>query len=231
MLYLVASFQVCDALANPTVLDDERRPVAMLSENVMVTVGAGKSLVNGQFRFQQEPPFARKHTHVTIFVPIFLPDALTAERYVASNGSPRVEIAGRSFVAVRWDDITLEGSPDEVRLPRGWRMEIFVCNVPLRNVSPGFDVTVTYTQLHFPRDIVGYVPIRPPLDRKSCQITFSSEKGREVSPMSWFPPFSSGKHLLQFTPRDRKLIQVQSRIEPDRASRRMDLPSASPGQN
>jgi hypothetical protein len=210
LLCFLASLAVSRTIANPLAVDDGHRPAVMLSERVEVEVGAGKSLVNGHFRFQQEPPLDRKHTHITIFVPVFLPDSLATRRYEALNGPPCVKIAGRSFPAAEWNDITLEGSPEEVRLPRGWQMRIYVCKVPLRFLQPSFDVAVTYTQLHFPNDIVGYVPIRPPSDKKSCQVTFTAQPGRELRQVSWCSALISGRRTLQFVPRDRKLIRIES---------------------
>jgi hypothetical protein len=199
-----------NALANPIAIDAERRSIAMRSERVDVVVGAGKSRVNGVFRFQQEPPITNKQRHITIFVPILLPDTLTTRRYDGLFGSPRVEVSGRGFSAVAWNDIQLEGSPESVPLPRGWSMRLYVCNVPLRILDGSFDAKVSYVQPHFSNDIAAYIPIRPPQDETVCLVVFSAEPGRKLRQVSGVSFLSSKKDTLQFAPRDRKLIRVQS---------------------
>ena len=210
ILCFIAGFGACDALANPIAIDAERRPIAMLSERVDVVVGAGKSRVDGVFRFQQEHPITNRQTHITVFIPVFLPDLLATRRYDALYGSPRVEISGRGFSAVAWNDIQLKGSPESVPLPRGWYMQLYVCNVPLRILGGTFDAKVSYVQPHFPHDVAAYVPIRPPQNETACLVAFSAESGRKLRRVSWFSFLSSKKDILQVIPKDRKLIQVQS---------------------
>lgn len=207
LLCFFAAFGVSRALANPIFIDDKRRPLTILSEKVAVTVGAGKSRVSGEFRIQQETPFTREQTYATIFVPVLLPDTLPERQYQALYGVPRVEIAGRRFSTLAWNDTQLEGSPESARLPRGWRMETYVCDVPLRIVGETFEVKVSYIQPHFPNDVAAYIPIRPPRDAAASHVTFSAESGRELRQLSFL---SSRKSTLQFTPRDRRLIRVQS---------------------
>lgn len=214
MRYLVLCFiavvGASGALANPIVIDAERRPIAMLSERVRVVVGAGTSKVDGVFRFRQQPPFTKNQTHITIFVPVLIPATLPAQRYEALYGAPRVEISGRRLSAIAWNDIELEGSPESVQLPRGWFMHLYVCQWPLRIVSGTFDARVSYVQPHFPNDVVAYVPIRPPRDATACSVAFSAEPGRKLRRVSWFSFIAPKKDTLEFTPRHRKLIRVQS---------------------
>jgi hypothetical protein len=157
-----------------------------------------------------EAPTAGKQTHVTVFIPVLLPDGLTTQRSEGLYGSPWVEVAARRFPARAWKDIHLEGSPDSVALPRGWSMALYVCDVPLRFVGRTFEAKVSYLQPHFPNDVAAYVPIRPPQDKNSSVIAFLAEPGRKLRRVSFFSVLLAKKDRIEFAPRDRKLIRVQS---------------------
>ena len=207
----VVAFTSCHAVANPIAIDGERRHAEMLSETVEISVGADRSQVWGQFRFRQEAPFSKKHTHVTIFVPVLLPVGFSDKDYATRYDLPSIEVSGRRFVAEPWNDISLAGSPDSVgNLPKGWSSRLFVCQVPLEGLRETFDVKVSYVQPHFPHGMSAYMPVRPPRDERECSIRFSADKGRALRRKSLFSALASNEQVLVFTPKDRVLIQVKS---------------------
>jgi hypothetical protein len=194
ILCFIAAIAACDALANPIAIDADRRPMVMRSERVDIVVGAGKSRVNGVFQFQQESPISDKQKHITLFVPIFLPETITARRYDALFGAPRVEgFPGRAFSAVDWNDIHLEGSPESVPLPRGWSMQLYVCNVPLRILGGTFEAKISYVQPHLPNDIAAYVPIRRLKTQRHVWLSFLLNPVATLRQVSSFSFLSSKK--------------------------------------
>ena len=213
-LLLVSSIALGRVSANPIVVDPERRPTTMISEKVSVSVGQGSSLVMGEYSFQQQQPATKRggrHTHVTVFVPVFLAQGQGgAESYESRYGAPRIGIGGHLYVAKAWQDITLEGAPASVDLPVDWYTQVYVCNVPLRYVGKNFDVKVEYVQPHFAGDIVAYIPIEPPRDRKASQIEFVAKPGRKLGLVSPFAFLSSSEDSVRVTPKHRKLIRVRS---------------------
>lgn len=207
----VVAFVSCHAVANPIAIDGERRHAEMLSETVEIFVGADRAQVRGQFRFRQQAPFSKKHTHVTIFVPVLLPPGLSDKDHASRFGLPCIEVSQRKFFAEPWNDISLAGSPDSVgNLPKGWSARLFVCQVPLRGLRETFDVTVSYVQPHLPHGVSAYMPVRPPRDERACTIRFSADKGRTLRRPSFFSAWSRAQQVLEFTPKDRVLIQVKS---------------------
>lgn len=210
LVCLIAIVLEAVATANPMVFDSERRPTRMLSERVSVAVGPGSSFVVGDFRFQKQPPVSLDEKHVTIFVPVLIPKSLRLEEYRSSHGLPRVEVGRWSFAAAPWNDILLDGTPPEVPLPRGWHMQFFVCNVPLRYLEEEtFQVRISYVQPHLGGDVSGYVPLRPPEDASRSGITFKAGPGFRLRRVALFPCLAPKRRMLHFTPRDRKLIRVQ----------------------
>ncbi|HSJ00848.1 MAG: hypothetical protein ACAI34_16975 [Verrucomicrobium sp.] len=199
------------AVANPLMLDEGNKPVTMIHEDVTIAVGAGKSLVKGsyQFKFDVEGTPGRKDKeakHVTIFVPVF-------ERYKNSPESiedPVIIIGKRTLRAKVWNDLALEGTPMAPSLPPGWSMNAYVCEVPLRYLTKEFQMHLSYVQPHFEKDVVGYVPLRPPLDSKASRIVFIADPGRTLRSKSRWAWLHKSKARLQFTPKDRELIQVKS---------------------
>jgi hypothetical protein len=212
-LLLVTSVALGHASANPIVVDPERRPTTMTSERVSVSVGQGRSLVTGEYSFQQlsaTKPSGR-HRHVTVFVPVLLAQGRGgAESYESRYGAPRIRVGGRLYLAKAWQDITLEGAPASVDLPRDWYAQDYVCNVPLRYVGKNFDVKVEYVQPHFAGDIVAYIPIEPPRDPKASQIEFVAKPGRKLRVVSPFSFLSPAEDNLRVTPKHRKPIRVRS---------------------
>lgn len=207
----VVAFANCHAVANPIAIDEERRRAEMLSETVDISVGGDRSRVSGQFRFRQEGPFSKKHTHVTIFVPVLLPPGLSDKDHASRYGLPCIEVSQRKFFAEPWNDISLEGAPGRTAaLPKGWSQRLFVCQVPLQAVRETFDVRVTYLQPHLPHEVSAYIPIEPPRDEQACLIRFSADKGQSLRRASFFSVWSRTQQVLEFTPKDRVLIQVKS---------------------
>ena len=207
----VVVFMSCHAVANPIAIDGERRHAEMLSETVEIFVGADRSQVRGQFRFRQAAPFSKKHTHVTIFVPVLQPSDLSDKDYATRFGSPCVEASGGKYFAEPWNDITPDGAPGgTAKLPKGWSERLFVCQVPLRALRETFDVRVCYSQPHLPHGVSAYIPVRPPRDERACTIRFSADKGRTLRRPSFFSAWSRTQPVLEFTPKDRVLIQVKS---------------------
>lgn len=210
VLGFVVAFANCHAMANPIAVDSERRHAEMLSETVDISVGADCSRVSGQFRFRQAAPFSKEHTHVTIFVPLFLPSDLSNKDYATRFGSPCIEASGGRYFAEPWNDIALEGAPQgAAKLPNGWSEQLFVCQLPLPALNETFDVRVSYVQPHFPHGVSAYIPVKPPRDEHACSIRFSADAGRLLRRTSFLSAWSRPKPVLEFIPKDRILIQVK----------------------
>ena len=199
--------------ANPVVIDSKRQPTTMTREKVVVSVGAGRSIVTGVYSFKLIPGASARRTddHITIFVPVLLPNTNgSAQAFAARCGLPSVRIRGRKFSGKEWNDIRLDGSPAEVNVPRGWYMALYVYNIPRQYVGQAFDAEISYIQPHFPGDIVGYVPLRPPRDRDSSLVHFAAQPDRRLRDLSGTQLFSLPTESLRIIPKDRVLIRVKS---------------------
>lgn len=182
----------------------------MTAENVTVTVGTNDSLVAGNYSFQQQvddwPDVQDKY--VLIYVPVLL-TLQSADKYEKRYGLPVVIAKGKRFSASIKDDLAFEDHPQNVPLPKGWFMQIFEAKIPLNLLSKSFQIEVHYVQPNFPGNVAGYVPLNPPKDSMSSEVTFTAIKGRALRPLGFFSGLSSPKNQLTFTPQDRKLISAR----------------------
>lgn len=193
--------------ANPIAVDGTRRPISMIAEQVDVAVRKGSSLVRGVYTFQQEKDDwpQEKDTHVTFYIPVLVgPKA-------QPDSSPRVVARGRSYAPHIRNDLSLGDYPDFTPrgLPHGWDMQVYECEIPLAALKNPFTVTVSYTQPHFPGNVAGYVPIKPPTKPGAGTITFRAEPGYSLKPFRSRFFFHPSYAKLDFVPENGELIRVQ----------------------
>lgn len=205
------------AQANPLAIDRAARPIRMVAEDVQVEVGEGLSRVKGSYVFQQgEDDWpAVRDTHVVIYVPVLLP--ADDRTYEENHGTPVVTAGGRRISTFIRNDLSTGNEPREVPLPKGWRMQIFECEVPLAGLggnigSPegdrgNFEVEVEYVQPHFAGNTSAYVPLAPP--DKGGTIRFVAAPGRTLKPVGVLSGLAPARAEITVRPRDRKLIRVR----------------------
>ncbi|WP_265595652.1 hypothetical protein [Verrucomicrobium sp. BvORR106] len=190
------------ATANPMVYDDGKLSSTMIHEDVTISVGAGKSQVKGIYRFKLDATSTgekiSKDTLVKILVPVFEPP----KQIASSKVEPFITVGARIYRAKKWYGLAIP--------PPDWYLQTYVCEVPLRFLGNEFEATLSYVQPHFDGDIVRYLPLRPPLDSQACRIVFIADEGRALRPKSRWAWLIKAKTRLQFTPKDREMIQVQS---------------------
>ncbi|WP_050030275.1 hypothetical protein [Verrucomicrobium sp. BvORR034] len=190
------------AVANPMVYDDGKLSSTMIHEEVTIAVKAGKSQVKGVYRFKLETTSTEekvsKDTLVKILVPVFEPPQQGAHSAV----DPSITVGKRIYRAKKWNGLSIP--------PPDWYLQTYVCEVPLRYLGNEFEATLSYTQPHFDGVIVRYFPIRPPLDSQAGRIVFIADEGRALRAKSRWSWLNRARSRLQFTPRDRVLIQVRS---------------------
>jgi len=197
------------AIGNPIVVDSERRPATMTSEQVSVEVGKGHSTVSGDYGFQQRPDdwAGIKPLYVLIYVPVILSEQW-AKKYESTFGPPVVSTAGRDFPAGIRNDLALGDSPESVELPKGWFLQIYEVKIPLRYVSENFDIKLKYIQPNFDGDRVGYVPFLPPDNPTNSRITFRAPADASIRRVGFLSSLSPKKSTIDFTPKDRRLVSV-----------------------
>ena len=103
--------------ANPIAIDSSRRPISMISENVIIDVSSGSSQVHGTYTFRQEQDDwpEEADNHVIVFVPILLPVKPGEDR----NDSPEVVVGNKRFRGQIRNDIALNDTPrSDVKLPK-----------------------------------------------------------------------------------------------------------------
>jgi hypothetical protein len=194
--------------ANPIAIDSSRRPISMISENVIIDVSSGSSRVHGTYTFRQEQDDwpEEADNHVIVFVPILLPDKPDEDR----NDPPEVVVGNKRFRGQIRNDIALNDTPrSDVKLPKGWRMAIYESSIPLKLLKQTFSVEVFYTQSHFDGDISGYVPINPPKSKEAAIITFRATSGFILKKTQMKLFGQPAKPAIKFTPEDRQLISVK----------------------
>jgi len=209
LLALVA-LPLTHAIGNPIAVDSERRPATMTSEDVTITVGKEHSTVSGRFSFQQQADDWPEvpDTHVLVYVPVLLSQQ-TAERYEKQFGPPVVIAEGKRFSSSIRNDLAFENSPESVPLPKGWFMQVFEAEVPLKLLSKSFQIDVSYVQPNFPNSVAGYVPIRPPKDTVHSKVVFTPIEGFGLRPVGFLSALAPRRNQLTFTPQDRKLIAAR----------------------
>jgi hypothetical protein len=209
----------CLALANPIVTDEGQRPSEMLWEKVTVHVGRMVSKVEGTYRFRlkNEAHPDRPYTHVTVWLPIILPETgetvFRADEiaYEKKYGSPDVSLGGRKFAISSWHDISRSDQPEfNVSVPKNWYIASYYCDVPIKWLKPEYELQISYSQPHFAGDIVGYIPFRPPGNGGTSRIYFEAATGSQVRKDSWLAPFFRAHDFLEFRPVNRQMIRVQS---------------------
>jgi len=207
------------ANANPIVIDEGQRPSAMLWETVTVHVGRMVSKVDGTYRFRlkNEAHPDGPYTHVTVWLPIILPEtggtAFRADEiaYEKKYGSPVVSLGGRKFPISSWHDISRTDQPEfNVSVPKKWYIASYYCDVPTKWLKPEYELQISYSQPHFAGDIVGYIPFRPPGNRGTSRICFRAATGSQVRNDSWLAQFFRAHDFLEFRPVDRQMIRVRS---------------------
>jgi hypothetical protein len=197
------------AFANPIIVDAERRPVRMLTEDVVVSVGRDHSKVLGRYTFEQSDDDmpTTPDTHVLVYVPVLL-TASMATRYVTEFPAPLVISDKRRFQAALRDDLAYADSPKPVRLPKRWSMQMFTTQIPLP-LPKRFQIEVVYTQPNFPGGSVGYVPILPPEESSQSTVSFVASVGQKLRPLGLLSGFAPKRERIVFQPKHRKLIGAQ----------------------
>jgi hypothetical protein len=210
LLIVISAIQ---SSANPIAIDGQRRPITMIAEKVDVSVGKDQSIVSGVYTFRQEKDDwpDEKDTHVLIYVPVILPskgDAAYDKRYKA----PVVTLNGESIERHIRNDISLEddptGRPDG--LPKGWYLYGYEYEIPLKTLKRIFSINIKYSQLHFPGDVAGYVPIQPPKQHDLAKITFHADRGHVLKPYAARFFFQPSYPTIDVFPEHYKLIRVKS---------------------
>lgn len=198
------------AMENPIAVDPERRPTAMLAEDVVITVDRDVSIVSGRYVFQQEKdvwPEVRD-SHVSIYVPVLLPKG-GASAYEHHYGTPTVTIGGRTFPTKAGEDTYADNLPTPVRLPKGWGFTVYEANIPLSFVAQKFEAGVRYVQPNFPGHIAGYVPIHPPDPAGKSQIVFVPANGHALRPTGLLAIFRRPVERIAFSPQNQKLVTAR----------------------
>lgn len=211
---LVAAIVCCVggiSSANPIVMDDRVRPITMIAEEVRVLVGAGESKVTGVYRFRLGEPYAgmRADAHVNVHVPVLMPVSGTQSSGVAAS-KPVVRLGKRELPEVEREKPLPFGHLNFVDMPRSWRMEFHLFQIPTRSMGKEFEIEVAYTQPHFAGDVSGYVPMNPPRQSGASRVVFVAESGRKLKHPGGLGWFSKTHDSLLFVPVDRKLIRVRS---------------------
>jgi len=207
------------SFANPIVYDQGQQPSKMLWKKVTVHVGRMVSNVEGTYRFQlkKEDHPESPYTHVTVWLPILLPEthgaAFNADEiaYEKKYGSPVVRLGGRTFPITSWHDISRTDEPDfNVSLPKNWYVASYYCDVPIKWLKDEYELQISYSQPHFAGDVVGYVPFRPPGNGGTSRICFQATKGSQVRKASWLGQLFRARDSLEVRPVHRQMIRVQS---------------------
>lgn len=198
------------AHGNPLVIDGERRPIKMTSEQVTVDVAPAQSLVTGNYSFQQEPDdwTIQPDKYVLIYLPIILSEK-DINSYSKQFQAPVVTVGNRAFSAKLTEELGMVGQPEPVKLPKGWRLRLYEAKIPLSIIAPKFDVSIKYVQPNFPGDIVAYVPFFPPHSADSASVAFVASKGYGVTKAGLLSPLFHPQPRLEFLPLHRKLISVR----------------------
>jgi len=191
--------------ANPLAIDGSQRPIEMIAEQVNISVGPKLSHVHGIYKFRQKntPNGSETHTHVLIYVPVFLSSkAKTSE-------PPRVVVNGVQIQERQWNDITLSDDPSDLwyETVKHFPLKAYQYAVPLNLIQKTFSVSVSYQQINLPGSVAPYIPINPP--QTCAQITFTAQSGYCLKPFDarrfWNPSYSS----LSFPPKHRELLLVK----------------------
>lgn len=210
-LTMVITLSLPSLKANPIAIDSSNRPTTMTAEKVLVSVGKDHSTVRGSYTFRQEEddwPHV-KDTHVTVYVPVLVPTKGVTE-YERQFGTPAIWVRGKKFTCDINNDLSSGREPKSPELPRGWHMRSYEAKIPLNLVGKTFKLDITYTQPHFPRQKVGYVPLLPPKDTSNSDIVFEATAGHLLRREARFPAFQPKHERLSFKPEDGKLLVVQS---------------------
>lgn len=198
------------AIANPIVIDPERRATTMLAEDVAITVDRDASSVSGRYVFQQEKDVWPEvlDSHVSIYVPVLLPKG-GAATYEHRYGTPTVTIGGRTFPTKASEYPYVDSLPTQVRLPKGWGFAVYEAKIPLSAVARKFEADIHYVQPSFSGHIAGYVPIHPPEPAGKSKIVFVPANGHALRPTGLLAIFRRPVDRIEFTPQDQKLVTAR----------------------
>jgi len=198
------------AQGNPLVIDGERRPIKMTSEQVTVDVAPTQSLVTGHYSFQQEPDdwTIQPDKYVLIYLPIILSEK-EINSYNKQYQAPHVTVGSRTFTARFTEELGMVGQPEPVKLPKGWVVRLYEAKIPLSLIGPRFDVSISYVQPNFPGDTVAYIPFFPPHSAESASVSFVSSNGYGLTQAGFLSSLFYPQPRLEFRPLDRKMIAVR----------------------
>lgn len=206
----IVAMPLIAAIANPIVVDPERRPITMLSEDVVITVDRDVSPVSGHYVFQQQKDIwpEVRDSHVLICVPVLLPKGGGAA-YEHRYGTPTATIGGKSFPTKASEDSYVNSLSTQARLPNGWEFAVYEAKIPLSAVARKFEADIHYMQPNFPGHIAGYVPIHPPEPAGKSKVVFVPANGRALRPTGFLATFRRPVERIAFSPQDQKLVTAR----------------------